>query len=648
MKRQHIVFDTEIIGSEDPVFLVCCKVVETTQTFAFWHHRKNDLKKLRTLLDDVRYTWVGFNSLKFDLPLLTTYLHGHSAKTIKLLATKIIAERLMPWDAYALVGLKPLDIDHVDLFEVAPGRMVSLKTYAGRMHYPSMVDLPFHHDKDLTNKECRLLESYCLNDIGVTEALFKLLREDITLREDLGEIYDLDLRSKSSPQISEAVLKKVVGLNTSSKARPLSVNWVRPAIIKTHSKVLKDLMDKLEQTTFDIDNEGSPVLPRWLDENPLELRGGTYKVGIGGLHSQHDKQLYRTASDEWMISDFDVASYYPSLIMKCGYIPKLAGGKGQLFMDTYADIYKQRLEAKQNGEKKIAGVLKLALNGAYGKLGSSFCSFYAPELMLAVCLTGQLNLLNLIDAMGKQKQVEVLSANTDGITVSYPVSQRETLLKVVVDNARQTGFEYEETKYSAIAMKDVNNYIAVKINGEVKAKGLYAPISLEKNPTAAVCSLAAAEYLKNGMKPERFIKQQKKLEPFLSIRAVKGGGVQHTRYVEVDDWLPHPDEPRKWFRVKSDGANKIVTRVSRPPPEVEGQGGLPFGRIARWYMSTKQQPAITYCSNGNQVPKTEGAQLCMTLPTTLPADLDYTWYVREAYEMLSAMGLTFESNSNII
>ena len=32
------------------------------------------------------------------------------------------------------------------------------KTYAGRMFYPSMVDLPFHHDTDLTPKEQLVLE----------------------------------------------------------------------------------------------------------------------------------------------------------------------------------------------------------------------------------------------------------------------------------------------------------------------------------------------------------------------------------------------------------------------------------------------------------------------------------------------------------
>lgn len=639
MEKQHVVFDTEIIGSQNPVFLVCTKVIETGETQAFWHHKRGHLKRFLKLLDDPNLTFVGFNSYKFDNPLITAWVHGMPVSTIKLLATKIIRDRIMPWDAYALLGLKPLDFDHIDLFEVAPGRMISLKTYAGRMHYPSMVDLPFHYDKDLTAKECKVLETYCLNDLGVTERLFNQLREDIVLREQLGEVYDLDLRSKSSPQVSEAILKTVARLGKNNGSRPLSINWSRPSILKTRSKVLNTLIEDLEATEFAIDGDGSPVLPEWLDTEPLTLHKGLYKVGIGGLHSQHDKQLYLEADDEWLISDFDVASYYPSLILNCGYVPKL-GGKGQVFMDTYRDIYEQRLEAKRQGDKKTAGVLKLALNGAYGKLGSSFCSFYAPDLMLAVCLTGQLNLLILIDALMRLKQVEVLSANTDGITVRYHRAQRAAILKVVAANAKTTGFEYEETPYRTIAMKDVNNYIVVKTNGEIKAKGLYAPISLEKNPTATICAQAAAEYLKDGTKPEVFIKKQKALEPFLSIRAVKGGGIQHAKYEVRDDWVE--ESPRKWMRYKEGCDTKVyVTRVSRPAPIEVGTGGKPFGRVARWFMSTKQQPPITYVDSGNKVPLTEGAQLCMTLPATLPHDLDFNWYIKKTYEVLNDLGVSF-------
>ncbi len=56
-------------------------------------------------------------------------------------------------------------------------------------------------------------------------------------------------------------------------------------------------------------------------------------------------------------------------------------------------------------------------------------------------------------------------------------------------------------------------------------------------------------------------------------------------------------------------------------------------------MTTENLPPITYVSNGNQVPKTEGAKLCMRLPAKLPADLNRQWYIDEAYRILADLGV---------
>lgn len=111
--------------------------------------------------------------------------------------------------------------------------------------------------------------------------------------------------------------------------------------------------------------------------------------------------------------------------------------------------------------------------------------------------------------------------------------------------------------------------------------------------------------------------------------------MQHTHTKLVDDWIEL--ERGKWMR--GDESGKTVKRVSRPAPVEVGYGGVPFGRVARWYMTTEQLPAITQVNNGNQVPKTEGAKLCMTLPDQLPDDLDKDWYIRETYSMLNDMGV---------
>lgn len=594
--KTPFVFDTEIIGDKKPCFLVCCENTVTGETYSFWGNKKAHRQDFTDLLLDEKHLWISFNGIKFDDPLITMWLYGYDEKTIKQVATQIIESRMMPWDVYRATGTERLNYDHIDLIEVAPGVMTSLKTYAGRMFYPSIVDLPFEHNMDLTPKQKKTLEQYCLNDLGVTKALFNRIRSEIQLREELSEQHGIDLRSKSDAQVAEAILKKAVGISKSSKNQPpLSITYKAPGIIKTKNPVLLELIEEIESWKFVVNQKnGSPELPVWLAEKPVELGDGIYQCGIGGLHSKHDKQFYVEASEDYLVSDFDVASYYPTIILKVGLVPRLPNGRGEAFLAEYRKIYEMRLDAKRRGDKKTANALKISLNGTFGKLGNIYSAFYSPDLLLAVTLTGQLNLLCLIAELIKHKGVKVLSANTDGIMVGYPKSQRDKVLKTIATNSKHTGFEYEETPYHKIAMKDVNNYIAITTDGKVKSKGLYADAGLMKNPTMPICSFAAQQYLLEGADIETTIRNHKVFVDFTAIRNVKGGAEQE---------------------------------------------GVNLGRVVRWYMTTEKMGAIRYSSNGNLVPKTEGAKACMTLPEGFPEDLHYDWYIQETYSMLKDMGV---------
>ena len=303
-----------------------------------------------------------------------------------------------------------------------------------------------------------------------------------------------------------------------------------------------------------------------------------------------------------------------------------------------------KLLALKSEYKKLkveVGTKKLLANGTFGKLGSPYSSFYSPDLMLAVTITGQLHLLSLIYSLEFHPEVRVLSANTDGIMVQYPARYREKLLKRVAANAERTGFEYEETSYATVALSNVNNYLAITTDGKVKRKGLYAATSLMKNPTNQVCSNMAVDYLKDGSHPSVSINKYTDIRDFVSIRVVKGGGIVYDAVEEVDDWV-QVDEGQ-WRRQEwlDNGSTRAsVKRKSRPKPVEVGVGGTKFGRIARWYMTTEPGLPINYATSGNKVPKTEGAKLCMTLPDELPADLDKAWYVNETISMLADMGVT--------
>ena len=661
MKREHLIFDTEIIGLKKPVFLIGVKNHELKTKQFFWFHKRGHMAKLRALLDNPMYTWVGFNSENFDRPIIAASYQGCTADDLKVLAQTIIDDQMRSWQTYRECNIDFMDYDHIDLINVAPGVMISLKTYAGRMGAKLMMDMPFHHDTDLSPAQQKLCETYCGNDLDVTEMLFEQMSVERELRDQLTDEYGIDLRSKSDAQIAEAILKNVCNIRSGDKQVPSWVSYTCPDFVVTNSPAINEVIEMLDEHAFKLNRmNGQPEVPEFLKE-PFRINDGTYQMGVGGLHSTHDVNMYVEEGDGYLLSDFDVASYYPNIMMKAGLVPRLGGNKGELFMAAYKAIYDQRMEAKRSGNKKVANSLKITLNGTFGKLGNIYCSFYSPDLLLAVTITGQLNLLCLIHELEKIRGVKVRSANTDGVLVHYPIAARDKVLGVFGKNSKRTGFEYEETPYTKYAAKDVNNYYAVapareaaiiepktiKVlpagKAKVKRKGLYAVAGVQemKNPTMEVCSNAAAEYLEKGTPVETTIMAATDMHDFVSIRNVRGGGVQHTKTVLVDDWTSvaggwtHPER-----------TSLPVKRKSRPAPREVGVGGVGFGRVARWYMSTKKMPAPTSMmgevagiKNGGQIAKSEGGLICMTLPDKLPKDLDYAWYIAEAKAILADCGV---------
>ena len=212
--------------------------------------------------------------------------------------------------------------------------------------------------------------------------------------------------------------------------------------------------------------------------------------------------------------------------------------------------------------------------------------------MIQTTVTGQLALLMLIErieAMG----IQVVSANTDGIVIRCPVSQYDALVVTIREWEVVTSFETEETRYKAIYSRDVNNYIAVKADG-VKLKGAYATGGLMKNPTNEICSMAVVKMLTDFTAVEDTIRSCVDIRRFVTIRQVKGGAVD--------------------------------------------QSGDYLGKAVRWYYATGVEGPLTYKSNGYTVARSDGAKALMDLPDEFPSDVDYDWYIREAYSILADIG----------
>ena len=607
-----------------------------------------DTDSVMRFLENKNLEHYTFNGVKYDMCMIGLALSGADNATLKRASDDLIVNNLPYWEFGRKYACVPFETNHVDLIEVAPG-MASLKIYGGRLHAERMQDLPLEPDGRVCDdsplevdgdvitdpvRKRAALRRYCANDLGTTRLLADGLREQVELRRamsaDLGE----NVLSKSDAQIAEVVLKKRVFEATGVTPRKWPIAYSRfryepPSYVQFASEQLRNALQLVKDADFVVKDTGHVAMPATLDNLLITIGGTSYKMGLGGLHSQ-ESEVSHYSDENTLLRDIDVRSYYPNMILNMGMFPDAMGPH---FLRAYRDILTERLEAKDRvGElmreradlegataametraeiearifaideevsyqKVKDAVFKITLNGAFGKTSSKYSTLYNPKMMLYTTITGQLSILMLIEALDRYG-IPVVSANTDGIVVKARRADEGKLRKIVKLWERITNLETEETDYTSIHSRDVNSYIAIKTDGKVKTKGFFAKAALQKNPQNEICVDAVIEHLTTGAKVEHVIWDCRDIRKFLTIRTVKGGAFKE---------------------------------------------GYTLGKAIRWYMAKGITGAITYGAGdkkGNMVPLTEGAKPLMTLPKEFPGDVDYDWYVKSANELLMDLGVT--------
>lgn len=588
-----IIVDVEVYRN---YFLALFKDLDSGKYRAFemYEGQALDINALRRMMSS--HTTISFNGLSYDLIVLAAALDGADCAKIKSVSDEIIRSKLPPWRVARDMNINvPRQWDHIDLIEVAPGQ-ASLKVYGGRMNAPTMQDLPIQPDASIAPEQRLELKRYCRNDVDTTELLYNKLKGAIELRGQMSRQYGIDLRSKSDAQMAEAIIKHELEALTGKTYRPQKVEpgsvvrYASPGIVWFEQQTLKDIYWRILKSGFPIWTNGSVRMPEWLSETKIRIGETDYQMGIGGLHSCESARTVVAAENE-ALADFDVASYYPSIILKL----KLSPDKmGEDFLRVYQSIVTRRLEAKRSGDKITADTLKICVNGSFGKLGSMFSALYAPQLMMQVTLTGQLCLLMLIERL-EAAGCRVVSANTDGIVVLFKKAQERVIDEVCFDWMLDTSFELERADYRALHSRDVNNYIAVKKDGSTKRKGVFAEPGLMKNPEFTIVSEAVAAFLANGTPIERTVGDCRDLSKFIAIRRVDGGGVWREQYL---------------------------------------------GKAVRFYYSTgvRQDECISYAKNKNKVARSDGARPAMVLGD-FPDDVHHERYIAMAREALKDVGV---------
>lgn len=232
--------------------------------------------------------------------------------------------------------------------------------------------------------------------------------------------------------------------------------------------------------------------------------------------------------------------------------------------------------------------------GLLGKFGNKYSALYDPQLLLQTTVTGQLSLLMLIERIEVRTACKVKSANTDGITVWAPNSEEyDLMLEVAAKWEKETDFVLEAIEYESVHSQDVNNYLALTSDGYFKGKGIFADGGLMKNPKFRIITTAIQELIQHGIPLEDTIKGCTNPAEFMALQKVTGGAEWKGKFV---------------------------------------------GKTVRWYMATDGDH-VTRATNGYKIGLTEFAHVANRMPSKVPGNLNYDWYIEYATNIAKNVGV---------
>lgn len=531
------IYDTEIYPNFN---LWVFKNVKSKKIVSFqYSETENNLLDLKNFLEQEGLEIVGFNNYRYDDELLK-YLFANNFNIDSLdlyYLSKTIIEEKIPPEFKAKYsnfqkGKSFLPFLSIDLITLQKGNLKSLGVSLG---HEKLQELPYDPTVNLDFDKQKTVQQYCINDVEITEKVYLACLPKIEARELLNK-NTIDIRKKLGykkdfRQLSDSALAgDYMALHYCSENNLNYYNFVKRdnkpnyASLKLGNLIFGDIKfqnPQLNKFLNELKEKEIDLLKAEKFEKIIEIGKYQYNFALGGLHSKNKNQIYKNKTFE--IIDIDVASYYPSLIINKNIKPSFLN---ESWIKIYKTIVAERLNAKKQGNKEKADALKIIINSFYGNFSYKYFYAYDPKTTLHVTLNGQLYLLMLIEQLEKNG-CEVISANTDGITYLKPIgNDKDSQIRLKWE--KNSDLLLEETKYTTLILKDVNNYIAKDVNNNYKRKGCFSQISIGKNLNANIIYEAIEKYIIEGIPVENTINNEKNIHKFLfSKKADKKFAIKH-------------------------------------------------------------------------------------------------------------------------
>lgn len=627
-----IIYDIETLKE---YFLVVCLIPGETYRAFKVNADENNLDAFIRFTEKYKdHYWVGYNNLRFDSQVVEWVIRNHEywhdlpsleiCAKIHQKAQDVIDDA--NHDVFPEYREDNLTLKQIDLFKIHhfdnKNRRVSLKRLEFEMDLENIEEMPIHHTKtDMSKNDIEITINYCLNDVYATYEFYKVTTGDtehplykgnnqIELRQDIEAEFDIPCLNYSDSKIGDEMIKKYY-----CKQKRIDYKDLPKKGFFTKYTAVKDCI--APYVTFQ-----TPELQKFLEriskiklrinddfKEELHFYGNVYSFMKGGLHTENGPKIFE-ADDEYEIIDWDVSSYYPAIIINNERYPRHLGKE---FLQGYKTMFNKRLELKPLAKKDkrikgIVGALKLAVNSVYGKSSDVQSWIYDRQLTMFTTITGELSLMMLIEVY-ELAGINVISANTDGVTIRIKKELIDKMHELNQRWSQLTGYELERADYQKIIFSTVNDYLAIKTDGEIKKKGDFlTDFELHKNKSARIVPLALEQYFVHDIPVDTTIRSYSNIFDF----CLRQKASKDFHYEGID---------------RSTGDKKVYNKLIR----------YYISNTGEKLLKIKNEDSNSGAAAVSQVEAGEWlATVCNNLHKTHPMDnINYLYYIDKAEKIIS-------------
>lgn len=517
--------------------------------------------------------WIGYNNRRYDQYIMKAILLDMNPKEVN---DWIIKDNKPGWQYSSLFNT--INMINFDTMLRMDTGLKSLEAFMGNDIRETSV--PFDIDRKLTDEEIEQTFFYCNHDVEQTIEVWLARKAEYDAAMGLVKIFNLPLSYMGKTGAQRVA--KILG----GKGRKFDDEFEFPIVDTLRLKKYRVVRDWYR----------NPENHDYKKKQKVMIAGIEHTLTWGGLHGAIKKYY-----GEGIYLMADVTAYYPSLQERYKF-----GYRNMANPENFEKIHGENLRMKATGNKVARLPYKIADNAISGQLKDQYSPLYDPRENNAICVNGQLLLVDLIEKLEPHIE-KFIQSNTDGILIKLKsIDDYDLIDDIVWEWEERTGMRMGFDIYTKVFQKDVNNYLLIAPDGKTKTKGAYTKALSSVDYDLPIINKAMVDYMTNGTPVEKTIRDCDELIMFQKVVKLSG------KYWRA--WHGGKFMAEKCYRVfaSKDKNETYIGKCKQPGATIE---------------KFANTPNHCFVDNGNIKGKKR------------PDYLDVLWYINLAKERLAQYGV---------